>query len=203
MLLHAPRRLLIVIVTTLGLLTLLGLRGGGVPARAAPAPPATQVAATPTAGAGTNLTPRPAAAAQPRSCVTAKPLVMETLVVPFVLGTAGVSTKGCYKGSVRVRVSGIGQAAGTQYSDAFYVFTTPSGQPKPPIHYGPPNYLYTWELWINGGPSDYYVQPIPPYHSDHVYTFTIIAPGGALNFAVGDIKTHDNTGNYIVTLCQL
>lgn len=89
-----------------------------------------------------------------------------------------------------------------QYSDAFYVYTTAQMIPYPPIHFGPPKYIDDWELWINGGPADSYVQPIPAYWSDHVYSFTIVAPGGRLTFAVGDGHTVDNSGFYTITVRQ-
>lgn len=152
---------------------------------------------------GASPGPPHAAAAAPTCTAAATAPPSETIVVPFKLGTAGVSTNGCYQGHVVVTVSGTGQAAGTQYSDAFYVFTDNHGVPITPIHYAPPKYYDTWELWINGGPSDYYVQPIPAFKNDHVYSFAMKAPGGPLTFAVGDTKTNDNTGFYTVTVRQL
>lgn len=123
----------------------------------------------------------------------------ETLVVPFALGTAGVATARDYAGWVTITVSGFGQAAGSQHSDAFYVFTDEAGNPVEPWH---PTEYYNWSLWINGGPADAWVQPIPAYRGDHVYTFQIHAKGGKLTFAfgVGDIFTEDNTGAYTVTI---
>lgn len=200
--LYLRLRLLMVVLASVGLIIVFGLCAGGGRARAASSSLSTSGTATPVAEPSpTSTTPDSARTAMGQACTPAMPSAMETLIVPFTRGTTGVSTTRCYRGTVVVRVSGIGQAAGTAYSDAFYVFTNKSGQPIPPIHYAPPDYYYTWELWINGGPSDSYVQPIPTYHRDHVYTFDMTVPGGPLNFAVGDIDTGDNTGAYIVTIC--
>jgi hypothetical protein len=93
----------------------------------------------------------------------------------------------------------VGQASGTQWSDAFYIYTDYSGNPITPYH---PTEFYNWTLWINGGPADYFVEPIPDYNDTHVYNFTIEAPGGPLTFAVGDTYTVDNTGAYTVEIIR-
>ncbi len=123
----------------------------------------------------------------------------ETLVVPFSLGTNGVQTNLSYIGAVTVTVAGVGQASGTQWSDAFYIYTDSSGLPIDPRH---PTEFYNWTLWINGGPADNWVQPIPPYNDAHIYNFSMNAPGSPLTFAVGDAGTGDNTGAYTITLTQ-
>ncbi|MEA3334574.1 MAG: sugar-binding protein [Chloroflexota bacterium] len=121
----------------------------------------------------------------------------ETIVVPFADGTVGTQTSLSYSGRVRVTVSGVGQANATSYSDAFYIYTDNAGNPIPPVH---PTAWFNWTLWINDGPADRFVDPIPAYRDDHVYSFTIEAPGGPLTFAVGDALINDNTGEYIVTV---
>ena len=120
----------------------------------------------------------------------------ETLYVPFTAGIPGVTTVQSYSGPVLVTASGIGQAAGDAWSDAFYIYTTPSGEPWQPWH---PN---QWVLWINGGPSDNWVNPIPSYSATHVYSFVVNAIGGPLTFSVGDTGTFDNTGGYTITVGQ-
>ncbi|MCB0240179.1 MAG: hypothetical protein KDH08_16385, partial [Anaerolineae bacterium] len=94
-----------------------------------------------------------------------------------------------------VTVSGVGQASGTAYSDAFYIYTDGQGNPITPVH--PPG-PYNYTLWINNGPADVFVSPIPAYAPQHVYTFSIAAPGGSLRFAIGDEGSGDNTGEYTV-----
>jgi hypothetical protein len=121
----------------------------------------------------------------------------ETLIVPFVKGTTGVKTNLSYTGTVTVTVTGSGQASGPSWSDAFYIYTAYSGQPIVPVH---PTAFYNWTLWINGGPADNYVNPIPAYNPNHAYTFVITAPGGPLTFAVGDTNTSDNAGAYRITV---
>lgn len=120
----------------------------------------------------------------------------ETITVPFANGTLGVATRHSYTGPVTIVISGVGQAGGSAWSDAFYVYTDLSGQPIQPIHYA--TLFYDWTLWINGAPADRFLRPIPPYNPRHTYTFTIHAPGGPLRFAVGDTLTSDNSGAYSV-----
>lgn len=129
---------------------------------------------------------------------TPTPVSGSSLVVPFAMGTAGVTTDLSYAGIVPVTVSGSGQASGGSWSDAFYVYTDHEGQEVPPWH---PTTFYNWSLWINGAPADeLVVGEIPPYNPAHVYTLEISAPGGLLHFAVGDEAAADNTGAYTVTL---
>lgn len=124
----------------------------------------------------------------------------ETLTVPFVNGNVGVQTANSYSGRVQVKVRGIGQAASTAWSDAFYIFTDDGGNPAEPWH---PTEWYNWTLWINGRPVDFFVNSIPPYNPDHVYVFHINEPEGPLTFAVGDTGIYDNTGEYQIVVRDL
>jgi N-acetylneuraminic acid mutarotase len=121
----------------------------------------------------------------------------ETVTVPFVNGTAGVMTTHAYTGTVAVTVAGVGQASGTQLSDAFYLFTDAAGQPITPWHPA------AGTLWVNGAPADEALPAVPPYAASHVYTFTLAAPGGPLNFAIGDPHPEDNSGSLTITLVPL
>ena len=56
----------------------------------------------------------------------------ERLTAPFVRGQDGVTTANSYTGHVTIDVWNYGQAAGTNYSDAFYIFTDSAGNPIPP-----------------------------------------------------------------------
>ncbi len=120
----------------------------------------------------------------------------ESLVVPFKGGVQAVTTGHTYSGAVTLTVSGIGQASGTSYTDAFYVLTDYAGNPVPPTV---PN---GWTLTINGNLAKNLIpgQQVPPYRSDHSYTFQINAPGGRLTFGVSDTGTYDNTGSYSVSI---
>jgi hypothetical protein len=116
----------------------------------------------------------------------------ESLVVPFKGGPQAVTTANTYSGIVTLTVTGIGQASGTAYTDAFYLLTDYAGNPVPPTV---PN---GWTLAINGQLAKVLIpgQQIPAYRSDHLYTFQINAPGGRLTFGVSDTYTADNTGSY-------
>ncbi len=148
---------------------------------------APQLQASPLSEGNTQITPQ----------VLSSSATGETLTVPFTNGTAGVQTSQSYQGIINVTVSGFGQAAGTAFSDAFYIFTDQAGNPITPV---PPPGPFNFTLWINGGPADNFVQPIPPFNVNHLYTFQINAPGGPLTFAVGDTFTSDNTGAFTVTV---
>jgi hypothetical protein len=123
----------------------------------------------------------------------------ETIIVPFASGTAGTQTSQSYSGLTGVSVSGVGQASGTEWSDAFYVFTNSEGEPVEPHH---PQELFNFTLWIDHAPADNILQPIPPYNDTHEYTFFIEVSGNPIHFGVGDIFTIDNTGNYTITVTQ-
>jgi uncharacterized repeat protein (TIGR01451 family) len=129
----------------------------------------------------------------------------ETVSVPFAGGLSAFTTSGAYTGDVTLIVSGVGQAAGAKYSDAFYVFTDENGDPITPWH---STLQYNWVMWINGQHAENLIpdRQVPAYRGDHIYTFPIDAPGGNLTFGVGDTGTGDNTGSYTVTIrsnCQL
>jgi hypothetical protein len=120
----------------------------------------------------------------------------ESLVVPFAGGIQAVTTGNEYSGSVTLTVTGIGQASGTAYTDAFYLLTDSAGNPVPPTI---PN---GWTLAINGNLAKELIpgQQVPAYQSNHSYTFQIDAPGGRLTFGVHDTYTLDNTGSYSVII---
>jgi hypothetical protein len=120
----------------------------------------------------------------------------ESLVVPFTGGLQAVVTRNAYSGIVTLTVTGIGQASGTSYTDAFYLLTDYAGNPIPPIV---PD---GWTLTINGNLAKELIpgRQVPAYRGDHSYTFQINAPGGRLTFGVSDIYTADNTGSYSVNI---
>jgi serine/threonine protein kinase len=160
--------------------------------------PSSQHAATstpqPTSTSTAASTPTPTTAPTPTPTPT--PQLTETLTVPFIDGTSGVSTQYSYSGTVQVTVSGTGQAASTQWSDAFYRYTDRSGNPL-----NPPDHASCWVMYINSQPTDTFVST-PTYQSSHSYTFMMTAPGGTLSFGVCDGVTTDNTGSYTITVTQ-
>jgi hypothetical protein len=129
----------------------------------------------------------------PEGCST-----FEHLTVPFTGSYNAAYTQYSYKGRVFVTVSGIGQSAGTQYTDAFYLFADGEGRSIMPEH------PTDWILTINGDRASYLIPngEIPLYRSDHIYNFEIIVPDGTLSFGVSDGFASDNTGSYMITLCQ-
>ena len=124
--------------------------------------------------------------------------VLERLTVPFTGSYNATYTQYSYKGKVFVTVSGTGQSAGTQHTDAFYLFADGNGRSVTPEH------PIDWILTINGDRASYLIPngKIPPYRSDHIYNFEITVPDGNLSFGVSDGFASDNTGSYIITLCQ-
>ncbi len=124
------------------------------------------------------------------------PPLTETFTIPFTDGTPGVSTQNSYSGTVQITVSGTGQAATTQWSDAFYRYTDRSGNLL-----NPPDHASCWVMYINNQPTDTFVST-PSYDSSHSYTFRMTAPGGTLSFGVCDSVTTDNTGSFTVTVTQ-
>lgn len=121
----------------------------------------------------------------------------ETLTALFVNGPNGATTTNSYTGNVTINVSGTGQAAGTAYSDAFYIFTDASGNPITPIH--PADFHFS--LCINDQSVNIYVPQTPPYSSNHSYQFTITVKGPQhLTFGICDTFTSDNTGSFTITV---
>lgn len=142
-----------------------------------------------TAAGNSQVTPTVAA-----STLTPTVLAVEgPLTAPFTGGATAVHTSQSYTGPMTITVSGTGQAQGTMHSDAFYIYTDANGNPVAPSHHS-----YA-TLCINGHPVDQFVQPIPPYSSDHTYKLTINAPGGPLTFGVCDSILTDNSGSFTIT----
>ena len=160
-------------------------------------PTPTPVLPTDTPTLSSTKTPTPTNTPTP----TAKPptcSIGETVIAPFTGGIYAVRTSNAYQGTIIITVSGTGQAAGTQYSDAFYMLA--NDNQVDPEHLGGDG----WVLRINGQFARELIsdQQKPTYRSDHVYTFQVNAPGGTLTFGVSDIYTSDNTGSYTVVICK-
>ena len=124
--------------------------------------------------------------------------ISEILTVPFTGSYDAAYTQFSYNGRVFIRVFGTGQSAGTQYTDAFYLFADSDGRLHTPEH------PTDWILTINGDSAHYLIpnEQIPLCRSDHIYDFEIIVPEGNLSFGVRDGFASDNTGNYAIVLCQ-
>jgi hypothetical protein len=148
----------------------------------------------------------------------------ESLIAPFN-NASGTATTNPYSGYVLLTVSGTGQTAGANYSDAFY-FVSGAYAAGTPLSEESPYY----ELDITQGASLAYnsadaapnlivydgatssaVSPVyvPAYQASDSYTFAIntalISGGGGnhLYFGVNDGVYADNSGSFNVTVTQL
>ena len=131
--------------------------------------------------------------------------VQETLTVDFLKNTtcasknihAGAKTRYAYHGNTKLTIFGTGKAKGNQLSDAFYIYTDEQGNPISPEHDDSVGAI----LFINDQPADNFIRAsISAFNPNHVYTFTINAPGGQLAFSVGDCKASNNHGSYTITV---
>jgi parallel beta-helix repeat protein len=124
----------------------------------------------------------------------------EGVTAPLNGGRYGGASALTYKGWNTVTVTGVGQASGTSFSDAFYIFADGNGNPVTPQHYTARD---NWALAINGQPAEMLApgRQVPAYRPDHRYTFRINAPAGPLAFGVGDGYGADNSGKYVAGLC--
>jgi hypothetical protein len=126
-------------------------------------------------------------------------LPTETLVVPFDRGEATI-TQYEYWDNVRIVVEGTGQAGGTAYSDAFYLYTDANGQPleipQPAM----------FDLEIDGQRAIERIEgDPPPYNDAHLYAVLVDAGPRArhLAFRISDEVVGDNTGSFTITVVQL
>jgi hypothetical protein len=120
----------------------------------------------------------------------------EIVTAPFTSGFSGATTALTYQGLATLAVSGVGQASGTTFSDAFYLFAQGDGTPIAPSH------PQEWALALNNQKiDDFLAGGVPPYRPDHRYVFRVRVPAGPLTFGVSDGFGGDNTGHYTVGLC--
>jgi len=132
------------------------------------------------------------------SLLSSRCQVSEELEVPFQKGTNGVTTSNTYSGIIEVTVSGTGQAAGSSYTDAFYLFKDGEGENIPPEPIDESILTINSSLAYTMIPNE----RRPAYNADHVYSFEIEAPGGVLVLGIKDGYTADNSGALSISLCQ-
>jgi hypothetical protein len=119
----------------------------------------------------------------------------ETLVVPFSKLEATWTTH-AYSGEVTLTLSGIGQAGGAEYSDAFYLYTSNGVlSPTPRTH--------DFDLEIDGQRAIITLNledNPPPFNPDHVYvvTYDVGELPRRIAFRQTDLYTSDNSGEYQV-----
>lgn len=124
----------------------------------------------------------------------------ETLTAPFTSGPYGATSANEYNGQVLVRVTGTGQASGTAFSDAFYIYAVGTVDIVPPV------LAHEFGLYMNGQPIATFETggAVPAYKPNHRYTIIVNVSGPQhLTFGVGDTYTVDNTGSYHIVLRQL
>lgn len=89
----------------------------------------------------------------------------EHIDAPFTTPDAGVSVND-YVGFVKVVVTGVGVSRGTQWNDALYVYTNPSGAPIPPFSHNCSAPMS--QGWLCSNTSGYYqlafgTSPLVPF----------------------------------------
>jgi hypothetical protein len=115
------------------------------------------------------------------------PDAAEMVEIPFTEGTA--TSEGVYAGTLRLVLEGFGQAHGTAFSDAFYLYTAADGfsldEPEP------------LTFTVNGEP----IAEPPEYNTFHVYEIFVTVDAGPMTFTVDAPTPDDNNGRvrvYIV-----
>jgi hypothetical protein len=123
----------------------------------------------------------------------------EVVYAPFIEPT-GVTTVGAYEGVVSVTVSGVGQALGNAFSDAFYLL--PAGG-------FPPAHTATWNLGF-GTPlqdaANFIVGGLPAFNPTNIYSFNLNTGASVptqLHFGLIDGTYTDNSGAYTIVVTQL
>jgi hypothetical protein len=128
------------------------------------------------------------------------------VITAFFNQPDGGVTSGEYDGQVLVMVSGVGQAAGPYYNDAFYVYT--NGTPyHDPLYY---QLSYGTSPLVPYNPVQDAVNDlpdgVPAYDPNHAYTFVLdtgVSVPTILHFGVSDGIFFDNTGDYTITISQI
>lgn len=143
---------------------------------------------------GAVLTSSPVAIVWSDWIFTAARLPREILQVDY-RAPADIETQQIYE-TAQLIISGYGNAAGRQLTDAYYMFTDQSQYPL-----ASPVIATSHRLKINGSLLPY---PYPPYSSAHVYPFAYRAPAAStLEFGIGDTTWIDNGGSLWIQIWPL
>lgn len=107
-----------------------------------------------------------------------------------------VYTEHLYSGTVTLLIHGIGQAGGSDWSDAFYLYERGDGRP-----FDPPT-LGQFAMELDGDMLHIALGTTPPYNADHVYRVAYDAGSTPrpLAFRNTDLATTDNRGLYTVEI---
>lgn len=128
------------------------------------------------------------------------PGAAETLMVPYDKLEATTSIRQ-YSGLVTLEISGTGKAAGSSYSDAFYLYTDEKGSPyQIPL-------TEAFDLEIDGqrAIAALGVRHNPPYYStQHRYTVTydVGIRSRTIQFRISDSYVVDNTGSFQISIYE-
>lgn len=133
----------------------------------------------------------------------------ETIDVPFKPADAAI-TASSYQGYVLVNVTGVGQAYGATYNDAFYLYTAPFDPPQNGWDGGFYQLAFKaatlTEFDAGAGAWASLYGTLPPYNPSHEYTVILdskVATPGKIHFGVTDGGYSDNSGAFRVTITQL
>ena len=126
--------------------------------------------------------------------------IVETIIVPFNKLEATYSEQ-AYQGRVTLVLSGTGQAAGSDFSDAFYQFTQNSQPLAQPL-------LGQFDLEIDGQRAidTLGLRENPPaYTSSHRYfvTYDVGETPRRIAFRISDSIVDDNSGSFTIPILKL
>ncbi|BDI32342.1 hypothetical protein CCAX7_43930 [Capsulimonas corticalis] len=137
-------------------------------------------------------------------------LPQENLTATFTQPDGGVTNK-AYSGYVLLDVKGVGQSYGTDYNDAFYLYTGQfAGSPANGHDFG--NYQLAFDSQplvifnTSRNAANFIVGALPPYNPLHDYQFILntgLSIPEQLHFGVSDGGFSDNTGEYQINVKQL
>lgn len=121
----------------------------------------------------------------------------ERVIVPFnqIVPTYSSQT---YSGQVQLTISGIGQAAGDDYSDAFYLFTQDGQSLATPL-------TEMFDLEIDGNRAIYTLglqDNPPPYNLTHEYRviYDVGETPRLIAFRISDSIVDDNSGEFVIRI---
>jgi len=127
-----------------------------------------------------------------KTCTNSSCGTPQTLTVNFSSGTTPTTTTSSYSGCFNIEVSGYGEAAGTQFSDAFYRFTDAShNNIADPVHYTLGNGDNNFALIINGNSPTYL---IPGHEGRWMKKYPATSPGARGMFSM----TWDSQNNQVI-----
>lgn len=125
----------------------------------------------------------------------------ETVIVPFN-NIEPTWTEFTYSGPVQLVIRGTGQASGTEYSDAFYLYTDGEGR----LVSEPRTAMF--DLEIDGDRAIYTLgltENPPPFSPEHVYrvVYDVGPEARQIAFRISDSIVDDNTGEFAIEITPI